>query len=65
MVTTANQVFSFPLNQVLETQTGVGNLNACLDLSQEPSSITLSNTINICPPQTATAHSTFLNVGLK
>lgn len=65
MVTTSNQVFSFPLNQVIEAQTGVGNLNACLDLRQEPSSITLSNTINICPPQKATAHSTILNVGLK
>lgn len=59
MVTTSNQEFSFPLNQVLEAQTGVGNLKACLDLSQEPSSITLSNTSNICPPQKAAAHSTF------
>lgn len=65
MVTTSNQVFSFPLNQVLEAQTGVGNLNACLDLSQKPSSITLGNTTNICPLQKATAHNTFLNVGLK
>lgn len=40
-------------------------MNACLDLSQAPSSIALSNTTNICPQQKATAHRTFLNGGLK